>query len=143
MIDKHHAAARQSGARIVHCCGFDSIPSDLGTLMLQQFAIERHGAPLDSIIFVLGASCGGFSGGTVVSLVNVVTEPGVNPDVRRILTGPYALNPEGERHGPDGPDLATARFDPELGRWAGPFVMASINTRIVRRSNAILGWWCP
>jgi short subunit dehydrogenase-like uncharacterized protein len=140
MIDEHHAAAERSGVRIVHCCGFDSIPSDLGTMMLQQAAIERHGAPLDRITFVLGASRGGFSGGTVASLVNVVVEATADRDTRRILTDPYALNPDGERHGPDGPDLAGARFDRELGRWTGPFVMASINTRIVRRSNAILGW---
>ncbi len=140
MIDEHHAAAERAGARIVHCCGFDSIPSDLGTLMLQQAASERHGSPLDRITFVLGASRGSFSGGTVASLVNVVVEAGADPEIRRILTDPYALNPEGERDGPDGPDLAGARFDRELGRWTGPFVMASINTRVVRRSNAILGW---
>lgn len=140
MLDEHHAAAERSGARIVHCCGFDSIPSDLGTWMLQQAAIQRHGAPLDRVTFVLGASSGGFSGGTVASLVNVVLEAGANPEIRRILTDPYALNPEGERHGPDRPDLAGARFDRDLGRWTGPFVMASINTRIVRRSNAVLGW---
>ena len=140
MIDKHHAAAERSGARIVHCCGFDSIPSDLGTWMLQQAAVERHGAPLDRVTFVLGASRGGFSGGTVASLVNVVVEAGADPEIRRIITDPYALNPEGERHGPDGSDLAGARFDRDLERWTGPFVMASINTRVVRRSNAILGW---
>jgi len=140
MVDDHHADAERSGARIVHCCGFDSIPSDLGTWMLQQAAIERHGAPLQRITFVLGASRGGFSGGTVASLVNVVQEAGEDPAIRRVLTDPYALNPKGERHGPDGPDLAKPRFDRELERWTGPFVMASINTRIVRRSNALLGW---
>jgi short subunit dehydrogenase-like uncharacterized protein len=140
MIDEHHAAAERSGARIVHCCGFDSIPSDLGTLMLQQAAIERHGSPLDRITFVAGASRGGFSGGTAASLVNVVAEASADREIRRILTDPYALNPEGERHGPDGADLAGPRFDRKLGRWTGPFVMASINTRVVRRSNAILEW---
>jgi short subunit dehydrogenase-like uncharacterized protein len=140
MIDEHHAAAERAGARIVHSCGFDSIPSDLGAWMLQRAAIERHGGPLERVTFVLGASRGGFSGGTVASLVNVVAEAGADPEIRRILTDPYALNPEGERHGPDGPDLAGVRFDRDLERWTGPFVMASINTRIVRRSNALLGW---
>jgi short subunit dehydrogenase-like uncharacterized protein len=140
MVDRHHAAARSSGTRVVHCCGFDSIPSDLGTLMLQEAAIERHGAPLDAVTFALGASRGGFSGGTVASLVNVLDEAGADPEVRQIVTDPYALNPEGERHGPDGPDLARPRFDPELERWTGPFVMAAINTRVVRRSNALLDW---
>ncbi len=140
MVDRHHEAARASGARIVHCCGFDSIPSDLGTWMLQETAIERHGAPLDAVTFVLGASRGGFSGGTVASLVNVLDEARSDPAVRRVVTDPYALNPEGERQGPDGPDLAGPRFDPELGRWTGPFVMAAINTRVVRRTNALLDW---
>jgi short subunit dehydrogenase-like uncharacterized protein len=140
MIEEHHAAAERSGARIVHCCGFDSIPSDLGTWMLQQAAIERHGAPLDRVTFVLGASRGSFSGGTVASMINVVSEAGRDRETRRVLSDPYALNPEGERSGPDRPDLVGARFDRGLGRWTGPFVMASINTRIVRRSNAILGW---
>jgi short subunit dehydrogenase-like uncharacterized protein len=140
MIDEHHLAAERSGARIVHCCGFDSIPSDLGTLMLQQTALDRHGAPLDRITFLLRASRGSFSGGTVASMVNVVVEAGRDRTIRRILTDPYALNPDGERHGPDGPDLAGPRFDRKLGRWTGPFLMASINTRVVRRTNAILDW---
>ncbi|MEE4270326.1 MAG: saccharopine dehydrogenase NADP-binding domain-containing protein [Thermoanaerobaculales bacterium] len=140
MIDRHHQRARSTGARIVHCCGFDSIPSDLGTLMLQEAAIARFGAPADRVLFVLGANRGGFSGGTVASLVNVIEEAKSDRHTRRIVGDPYALNPEGERHGPDGPDLARPRFDPELGRWTGPFVMAPINTRVVRRSNALAGW---
>ena len=140
MIDRHHDRARSTGARIVHCCGFDSIPSDLGTLMLQEAAVERFAVPADRVTLVVGASRGGFSGGTVASLTNVVEQAKADREIRRIVSDPYALNPEGERRGPDGPDLLGPRFDPELGRWTGPFVMASINTRVVRRSNALLGW---
>lgn len=140
MIDRHHADARSTGARIVHCCGFDSIPSDLGTLTLQEAALDRYGNPADRIVFVLGPNRGSFSGGTVASLMNVIEEAKTSRDTRRIVGDPYALNPDGERHGPDGRDLAGARFDDELGRWTGPFVMASINTRIVRRSNALADW---
>ncbi len=140
MIDRHHERARSTGARIVHCCGFDSIPSDLGTLMLQEAAMDRFGAAADRVTLVLGASRGGFSGGSVASLTNVIEEAAGNRDIRRIVGDPYALNPEGERHGPDGPDLFAPRFDPELARWTGPFVMASINTRVVRRSNALTDW---
>ena len=139
-IDRHHEAARASGTRIVHCCGFDSIPSDLGTLVLQETAAARHGAPFNDITFVLRGSRGGFSGGTVASLVNVLDEAASDRSVRRVLTDPYALNPEGERQGPDGPDQSGPRFDDRLGRWTGPFVMAAINTRVVRRSNALLDW---
>jgi len=140
MIDRHHEGARSTGARIVHCCGFDSIPSDLGTLMLQEAAIEQYGNPADRVTFVLGANRGSFSGGTVASLMNVIDEAKADRSIRRIVGDPYALNPDGERHGPDGRDLTGARFDRELGRWTGPFVMASINTRIVRRSNALADW---
>lgn len=140
MIDRHHDAAREVGARIVHCCGFDSVPSDLGVLMLQEAALERYGRPLDEIAFVLGGSRGGVSGGTVASMLNVVEEARSSRELRRLLADPYALNPEGERHGPDEPDLMRPRFDPEIQRWTGPFVMASVNTRVVRRSNALLGW---
>jgi short subunit dehydrogenase-like uncharacterized protein len=139
MIDKHHDQAEASGARIVHCCGFDSIPSDLGTLMLHHANIERS-AQLDEVKLVVGASRGGFSGGTVASLLNVVEEASRDRSVRRIVGHPYALNPDGERHGPDGPDQQGPRYDPELGRWTGPFVMAAINTRVVRRTNALMGW---
>ncbi len=140
MIDSHHERAKATGARIVHCCGFDSIPSDLGVLMLHQAAAGRFGVTLDRITLVLGASRGGFSGGTVASLTNVLEEAKSDPAIRRIVTDPYALNPEGERHGPDGPDLAGPRLDRDLGRWVGPFVMAAINTRVVRRSNALADW---
>ena len=140
MIDRHHERARSTGARIVHCCGFDSIPSDLGTLMLQEAAVERFAVPADRVTLVVGASRGGFSGGTVASLTNVVEQAKADREIRRIVSDPYALNPDGERRGPDGPDRLGPRFDPELGRWTGPFVMASINTRVVRRSNALLGW---
>jgi short subunit dehydrogenase-like uncharacterized protein len=140
MIDRHHSRAQTTGARIVHCCGFDSIPSDLGTLMLQEASIARFGRALDRVTFVLGASRGGFSGGTAASLTNVIESATKDSAVRRIVTDPYALNPEGERAGPDGPDLAAPRFNRDIGSWTGPFVMASINTRIVRRSNALLGW---
>jgi len=140
MIDRHHESARSNDARIVHCCGFDSIPSDLGTLMLNDFMIGEGAATVDRITLVLGASRGGFSGGTVASLVNVVEEAAADRSVRRIVTDPYALNPKGERQGPDGPDLAGPLWNPELGRWTGPFIMAAINTRVVRRSNALLDW---
>jgi len=139
MIERHHERARLTGARIVHCCGFDSIPSDLGTLMLHH-AMTKRPARLDEVKLVVGASRGGLSGGTVASLLNVVVEAARDRSVRRIVGDPYALNPDGERHGPDGPDLQRPRFDPALGRWTGPFVMAAINTRVVRRSNALLGW---
>lgn len=140
MIDQHHAAAKKTGARIVHCCGFDSIPSDLGTLMMQHASQERFRAPLQKLTYFAGETKGGFSGGTVASMLNLFEEIQRDKSVLKILGNPYALNPEGERKGPDGSDQKGVRFDRDLGQWTAPFVMAAINTRVVRRSNAILGY---
>lgn len=139
MIDAHHARAKASGARIVHCCGYDSIPSDLGALMLQEHAKKAHGARCSTIKYFAGESRGGMSGGTIASMLNLVETASREPRVARIVVDPYALVPEGEP-GPDGPDQRGVRFDEDLGKWTGPFVMAAINTRVVRRSNALLGY---
>lgn len=140
MIDAHHEEAKKTGARIVHCCGFDSIPSDLGTLMMQEASKERFGAPLQKLTYFAGETKGGFSGGTVASMLNLFEEIARDKRVLKILGNPYALNPEGERKGPDGSDQKGVRFDRDLGQWTAPFVMAAVNTRVVRRSNAILGY---
>ena len=139
-IDEHHEQAQKTGARIVHCCGFDSIPSDLGTLMMQEAMKKRHGGTLHEVKFFAGESKGTFSGGTVASMLNLLEEAKHDRGMRRLLADPYALNPEGERQGPDGKDQQGVRFDPDLQMWTGPFVMASVNTRLVRRSHALLGY---
>ncbi len=138
MIDAHQATAEDSGARIVNCCGFDSIPSDLGCLFLQHEMQQRHGANCSEIAFRLRKARGTFSGGTVASLLNVMQEARADREVRRVLADPYALNPTGERNGADGADQRAPAYDHDAGGWTAPFVMAAINTRIVRRSNALL-----
>jgi short subunit dehydrogenase-like uncharacterized protein len=140
MIDQHHAAAQAKGVKIVHTCGFDSIPSDLGVMFLQQEAKAKHGTYCTHIGFRLKGASGGFSGGTLASLNNVVAEAAQDRSVARILADPYALNPEGERQGSDGPDQDQARYDPVAKAYTAPFVMASINTRVVRRSHALQGY---
>ena len=140
MIDRHHARAKQTGARIVHSCGYDSIPSDLGVLMLQEHAQEKYGARIPHIHFFAGESKGAASGGTVASMLNLMEEAGKDPKVRRIAGNPYALVPEHQGRGPDGADQMGVRYDKDSGRWTGPFVMAGINTRIVRRSNSLLDY---
>ena len=137
MIDTHQDSAAASGARIVPCCGFDSIPSDLGVLFLQQQMRARHGVPCSHIRTRVGRIRGALSGGTVASLLNVLDEARRDPEMRHILANPYALNPEDQRHGPDGPDQTGARWDDVFQQWTGPFVMAGINTRVVRRTNAL------
>jgi len=140
MLDRHHEAARNSGAIIVPSCGFDSIPSDLGVFFLQQQATARFGAPCVVIDLLVRNIKGGASGGTFASMLNAIEEAQKDRKVARILADPYGLNPQGEREGPDGRDQHGVRYHEEAAVWTAPFVMAAINTRIVRRSNALLDY---
>jgi short subunit dehydrogenase-like uncharacterized protein len=144
MIDQHHHAAVRSGARVVHTCGFDSIPSDLGVWFTQQRATERLGAPCERISMRVRSLRGGASGGTIASMLNLVEEASADPELRRMLADPYALAPADLRTGPAQPDLVRPMHDPVSGRWIAPFVMAAVNTRVVHRSHALLGRpWGP
>jgi len=138
MIDRHQSDAEKSGARIVHSCGFDSIPSDMGVHFLQKKSRELHGSPCRNVSLLVKALRGGASGGTIASLLNAVEEAKRDRSIARIMVDPYSLNPEGLRNGPDGRDQTGIRFNQELGVWTMPFVMGAINMRIVRRSNALL-----
>lgn len=140
MIDTHHERARETGARIVHCCGFDSIPMDIGVFFLQQEAKARHGAYCESIALYVKATKGSMSGGTIASMSNIIQEAQRDRGIARILADPYALNPPDERQGPDGGDQQDVRFDADVDSWTAPFVMAGVNTRVVRRSNALAGY---
>lgn len=140
MIDTHQEAAELSGARIVHSCGFDSIPSDLGVQFLQEHAVASTGHPCKRVHLLVRAMRGGGSGGTIASALNALEESRGDRDVARILVDPYSLNPEGERKGPDGRDQQSVRYDDMAGAWTAPFVMAIINHRIVRRSNALMAY---
>jgi short subunit dehydrogenase-like uncharacterized protein len=140
MIDQHEARAKETGARIVHSCGFDSIPSDLGCLFLQQQALERYGRHCGSVKLFVRKMKGSFSGGTVASMLAALDEAKRSAEDRRVMANPYGLNPAGDTQGPDGRDLARPMRDPDADAWTAPFVMAAINTRIVRRSHALLGW---
>jgi short subunit dehydrogenase-like uncharacterized protein len=136
-IDANHDTATASGARVVHCCGFDSIPSDLGTLLLQEAAIADGGA-CDIVRYTMMAARGGVSGGTAHSLLGVMTAAAKDPAVRLTMRDPYSLVPHGVR-GKDRGEGFSVRFDEDVNSWVGPFFMAPINTRVVRRSNHLLG----
>jgi short subunit dehydrogenase-like uncharacterized protein len=140
MIDQHQSAAAQSGARIVHSCGFDSIPSDIGVYFLQREARAAYGEPCEEVTLLVKAIKGGASGGTFASMLNAVEEARNDRKVARIMADPYCLNPRDERQGPDCGDQRGTRFCAEAGVWTAPFVMAAINTRIVRRTNALLDY---
>ncbi|MCB1554595.1 MAG: saccharopine dehydrogenase NADP-binding domain-containing protein [Xanthomonadales bacterium] len=139
MLERYEDKAKQSGARIVHCCGFDSIPSDLGVWFLQREAKQRYGHPLPRVRMRVRTLRGGFSGGTVASLLNAVDEAKRDPAMRKALANPYSLCPPGTRNSTRQPKPRSGEFDPEFKVFTAPFVMAAINTRIVQRSNALLG----
>jgi len=137
MIDAHQAAAQGSGARIVFSCGFDSIPFDLGVLMLQDEMVRRFGAPAPRVRGRVRKMKGSFSGGTAASL-KATMAAAADPVVLGLLRNPFALTPGFE--GPRQPSGNKPMVDDALGpdTWVAPFVMAAINTRNVHRSNFLL-----
>jgi short subunit dehydrogenase-like uncharacterized protein len=140
MIDAHSAAAEASGARIVHACGFDSIPSDMGVWHLQQQALERFGEPCEKVSMRVASMRGGASGGTIASMMNLMEEVSADPSLRALLADPRALAPADMRTGPDQPEVRAPQRDAASGQWVGPFVMAAVNTKVVHRTHALLGF---
>lgn len=139
MIRQYSEAAEQSGARIVHCCGFDSIPSDMGVWFLQRQALTHFGEHCVDVKMRVKAMRGGASGGTVASLVNVVREAAKDATVRKDMANPYSLcYPHASRYNTRQTNLKGAIFDADFQKWAAPFVMSAINVRVVLRSNALL-----
>ena len=149
MIDRFDGLAKTNQARIVHCCGFDSVPSDLGTYLLQEEALRQFGQPCGEVKLGVRDAKGGFSGGTVASLGAVFKKAGTDKWTRKLLADPQSLsqsiqmNGNSKRSGDQGStvqpveDLDTSKYDKNFG-WVTPFVMAPINTRVVRRSAALL-----
>lgn len=136
-IDQHDAAAKASGARVVFSAGFDSIPFDLGVLMLQKHAMGQHGAPAPRIKGRVRAMKGTFSGGTAASLKATMAAAAKDPAVIGYLTNPFSLS--GDFTGPPQPPGNKPEYDESLKSWATNFVMAPINTKNVHRTNALLG----
>lgn len=137
MVTQYEDTAKKNGARIVHCCGFDSIPSDMGVYFLQGKAEETFGAPCKDVRMRVKAAKGEFSGGTVASMVNIAKEAAADPALRKELANPFSICPPDHRSECRQPNLKGAEFDKELNVWLAPFVMGAINTRIVHRSNAL------
>jgi short subunit dehydrogenase-like uncharacterized protein len=145
-IDLYHKQAADTGARIVHCCGFDSIPSDMSVYALYRAARDEGAGELLDTDFVMRSFSGGLSGGTIASMMDVLQAASRDPDVRRVLADPYTLSSDRAAEPdlgpqPDSPWRRGGHIAPELrGHWTAGFLMASINTRVVRRSNALLDW---
>ena len=138
MIDKYHSKAKENKIKIINSCGFDSIPSDMGVFYSQKKLFEKTGEYANKINMRVAGAKGGISGGTYNSLSNVLEEARVDKEVRKTLTNPYGLNPIDKQNGPDKADLQSVIFDKVSNSWIAPFVMAGINTKIVRRSHALI-----
>ena len=136
-IDQHEEAAKASGARIVFSAGFDSIPFDLGVLMLQKHCVETFGAPAPRVKGRVRAMKGTFSGGTAASMKATMAAASKDPAVIKYLTNPFSL--AGGFEGPAQPAGNKPEYDESIGSWATSFVMAPINTKNVHRTNALLG----
>ena len=145
-IDLYHKQAVDTGARIVHSCGFDSIPSDLTVFALHRRAEQDHAGQLGDTNLVVRPLAGGVSGGTVASMIELMRTASSDPEARRVMSDPYTLTPDRAAEPELGaqPDIRWRRgreIAPELdGYWVGAFVMAVANTRIVRRSNALFDY---
>ena len=137
MVDQYHEAAKASGARISFSSGFDSIPFDLGVFMLQKEAKARHGSPAPRVKGRVRAMQGTFSGGTAASLTETMKAVAKNPKLIAILQSPFGLTPGFE--GPSQQLGLVPEYEESEGKWAAPFIMATINTKNVHRTNFLLG----
>ena len=136
MIQRYEAAAIESGARIVHSCGFDSIPSDLGVMFLQNESMKQFGAYCPKVKMRVKATRGGASGGTIASGINLYKEEAKDPALRLEMKDYYSICPPDHQFSAEQHSVEL-EYDEDFNAWSGPFIMAGINTRIVLRSNAI------
>lgn len=151
--EANHDEAERTGARIVHACGFDSIPSDLGVWKLAQRVAADGEGTLGETTTHVRTLRGGVSGGTIDSMRQQAIEMGGSRERRRVVTDPHGLSPDRAAEPPSRnrtkdefgllgkvQAVAGTRYDQVTKRWVAPFFMASFNTRIVRRSNALTEW---
>ena len=137
IIDKFHEDAKKKKIKIVNSCGFDSIPSDMGVYFIQNQIKKAYKSYAKSIKMRVAGIRGGISGGTYGSMNNLLKEAYADKSVFKVLNNPYGLNPRDKMEGLDKKDLRKIIFDNESKSWIYPFIMAGINTKIVRRSNAL------
>lgn len=137
MIADHSDAAEKSGARIIFSCGFDSIPFDLGVLFLQNYAQETLGSTVSRVKGRVRSMKGTFSGGTLASFRATMAAAGKDRNLIGVLRNPFSLTPGFE--GADQPLGNKPEFDTSIDSWVAPFVMASINTKNIHRSNMLMG----
>ena len=137
LIDDYHEEAKSKKIKIVNSCGFDSIPSDMGVYFIQNEIKKTYRIYANSIKMRVAGVRGGISGGTYGSINNLLKEAYSNKKIFKVLNNPYGLNPKNKMEGLDRKDLRKIIFDKESNSWIYPFIMAGINTKIVRRSHAL------
>ena len=137
MIQKYNNDAIQSGARIVNCCGFDSIPSDLGVLVLQEYSKNKFNSYFPRIKLGVEKMKGGASGGTLASMIQAVIAAKSNPALRKEMANPYILCPEFNEDKIKQNRVTSVVLDDDFKMWSAPFIMEAINTRVVMRSHFI------
>lgn len=136
-IREANSRAAETGARIVFSCGFDSIPSDLGVLHLQNKVTAASGAAASRVKLFVREMRGTFSGGTAASFKATMEAASRDPQVLEDLKDPFSLCPGFS--GPKQPNPNEVRFDEDEGTWLAPFIMATINTKNVHRTNLLGG----
>jgi len=138
MIDAHEATAKSTGARIVFSCGFDSLPFELGVFFVQEEAKKVFGTAANRVKGRVRAMKGTFSGGTAASIKATFVAAAKDLSLVAMLKDPFVLTPGFE--GPKQPPGNRPILDEDLNSWTAPFVMATINTRNVHRSNLLMNF---
>ncbi len=137
MINLHHDNASKNKVKIVHTCGFDSIPSDFGVKEVQQSFYKKYGYYASKVSTRVASMKGQLSGGTYASMSNLLAEANKDKAVQEIVYNSYSLNPDPTYRGAEKGDFRSVKKDRITGQWMCPFVMAVVNTRVVRRSHAL------
>ena len=137
-IDLFHEKALNNKCKIIHSCGFDSIPSDLGVLLLQKDSLNKFNKVCDKVNLYVRSIKGGISGGTISSMINIKKYIYSHPNKRNVLRSPYSLNPIDKiKNNVRQQVLKSVRWDNTFNKWTSPFLMSGVNTRVVQRTNAI------
>lgn len=140
MIDRYHETAVAATVKIVHSCGFDSVPADLGTKRLQSFGKAEFEQHCERVRIYVEDGNGGVSGGTLASVVELFDAVATDPIAKTTVQNPYSLAPPGERDGVDAGEQRRPKQDALASCWTAPPPMAAVNERVIRRSNALLGY---
>lgn len=138
LIDRYHAQAGADGTRIIPCCGFDSVPSDLGTYLVVRHLQRELGTSCQRVKAYFQAN-GGVNGGTLASAFNLY-----DSQEAAQVSHPFLLNPSPPQTQSEldrNRDPQAPAFDADLNTWVAPFFMGPVNTRIVRRSSALYEEW--